>query len=204
MALQKARLKEILSEAGCDAEHLSDAVEAILSGHVATVEALKEQIGNLQTELDQAKADQKELETLRKTSGDVTKLQQEFDEYKAKVEADQVRAKKESAYRAILKDCGIADRHFDKVVKYSKDDIDGIEFDEDGNVKGADEIRKSIEAEWSDHIEKKMVDGVKTPTPPSNTGVKTTMTREQIRAIPDAQARQKAMMENASLFGLPE
>ena len=58
MALQKARLKEILSEAGCDAEHLSDAVEAILSGHVATVEALKEQIGNLQTELDQAKVDQ--------------------------------------------------------------------------------------------------------------------------------------------------
>jgi hypothetical protein len=39
--------------------------------------------------------------------------------------------------------------------------------------------------------------------PPANGG-KTTMTKEQIRAIPDAQARQKAMLENPSLFGLAE
>ena len=44
MALPKARLKEILSEAGCDAEHIGDAVDKILAGHVATVDALKEQI----------------------------------------------------------------------------------------------------------------------------------------------------------------
>ena len=38
---------------------------------------------------------------------------------------------------------------------------------------------------------------------PANDG-KSTMTKEQIRAIADPVARQKAMLENASLFGLPE
>lgn len=204
MALQKAKLKEILSEAGCDSDKISDAVEQILTGHVATVEALKEQISTLQSDLEQAKVDQKKLEDLEKNNGDITSLQKEFDEYKAKVEADKEREKKESAYREILKDCGIAERHFGKVIKYSKDEIDKIEFDEDGNVKGADEIRKGIEADWGDHIETSKTDGIKTPNPPSNAGTKTTMTKEQIRSISDPQARQKAMLENPSLFGLPE
>ena len=168
MALTKAQVKEILSEAGADGEKIADAVQKILDGHVATIEALRK----------------------------------EYDDFKANVEAEKIKAKKETAYREILKDVGIPERHFPKILKYS--DVNGIEFDEEGNVKGADEIRKNIEAEWSDHIEKKMVESVKTPNPPSNGGTKTTMTKEQIRAIPDAQARQKAMIENASLFGLPE
>lgn len=204
MALQKAKLKEILSEAGCDVEKIGDAVEQILAGHVATVEALKEQISTLQSDLDQAKVDQKELEDLKKSNGDISSLQKEFDEYKAKVEADKDWAKKESAYRKILKACGVAENHLDRVVKYSKDEINAIEFDDQGNVKGEDEIRKSIEAEWSDRIEHEGVEGIKTPNPPANGGQKTTMTKEQIRAISDPQARQKAMLENPSLFGLPE
>lgn len=202
MALTKAQVREILSEAGADAEKISDACQRILDGHVATIEALKEERDSLKKEIEAQKADLQELENLKKSNGDIDALQKEFDDYKANVEAEKTRAKKESAYREILKDVGIPERHYPKILKYS--DVDGIEFEEDGKVKGADDIRKAIEAEWGDHIEKKSVDGVKTPTPPSNTGSKATMTREEIRAIPDAQARQKAMLENASLFGLQE
>lgn len=202
MALTKAQVKEILSEAGADGEKIADAVQKILDGHVATIEALKEERDSLKKEIEQNKADLAEYEKLKKASGDIDALQKEYDDYKANVEAEKERTKKENAYREILKDVGIPERHFPKILKYS--DVNGIEFDEEGNVKGADEIRKNIEAEWSDHIEKKTIEGVKTPNPPSNGGNKTTMTKEQIRAIPDAQARQKAMIENASLFGLPE
>lgn len=202
MALTKAQVKEILSEAGADGEKIADAVQKILDGHVATIEALKEERDSLKKEIEQNKADLAEYEKLKKASGDIEALQKEYDDYKANVEAEKERTKKENAYREILKDLGIPERHFPKILKYS--DVNGIEFDEEGNVKGADEIRKNIEAEWSDHIEKKTIESVKTPNPPSNGGNKTTMTKEQIRAIPDAQARQKAMIENASLFGLPE
>ena len=41
MALTKAQVKEILSEAGADGEKIADAVQKILDGHVATIEALK-------------------------------------------------------------------------------------------------------------------------------------------------------------------
>lgn len=202
MALTKAQVKEILSEAGADGEKIADAVQKILDGHVATIEALKEERDSLKKEIEANKADLEEYEKLKKNNGDIEALRKEYDDYKANVEAEKIKTKKETAYREILKDVGIPERHFGKILKYS--DVNGIEFDEEGNVKGADDIRKSIEAEWADHIEHKQVDGVKTPNPPSNTGTKTTMTREQIRAIPDAQARQKAMIENASLFGLPE
>lgn len=202
MALPKARLKEILSEAGCDAEHIGDAVEKILNGHVATVDALKEQISTLEEQVKTFETEHQELEELKKNSGDIGALRKEYDEFKANVEAEKTHTKKENAYREILKDCGIPERHHAKILKYS--DVDGIEFDDDGNVKGRDEIRKGIEAEWGDHKETVSVEGVKTPNPPSNSGAKTTMTKEQIRSISDPVARQKAMMENPSLFGLPE
>ena len=200
MALTKAQVREILSEAGCDSEKIADACQKILDGHVATIEALKEERDNLRKEVDQAKQEHEELESLKKNNGDIESLRKEYDDFKASVEAEKTKAKKENAYKEILKDCGIPERHFAKILKYS--DVDGIEFDDDGNVKGRDEIRKTIDAEWSDHKETSSVDGVKTANPPSNNGSKTTMTKEQIRAIPDASARQKAMMENASLFGL--
>ena len=200
MALTKAQVREILSEAGCDPEKIADACQKILDGHVATIEALKEDRDQAKAQAEQMQKDLKELEELKKNNGDIEALRKEYDDFKANVEAEKIKAKKETAYKEILKDCGIPERHYAKILKYS--DVNGIEFDEEGNVKGADEIRKSIEAEWGDHKETEHVEGVKTATPPSNNGTKTTMTKEQIRAIPDATARQKAMMENASLFGL--
>lgn len=204
MALPKARLKEILSEAGCDSEHIGDAVEKILSGHVATVDALKEQIAGLEEQVKTYEGEHEELETLRKNGGDLSALQKEYDDFKAEVESEKAKAKKESAFRDLLKEAGISEKRFSSIIKCSGDDINGIEFDEEGKVKGSSDLVEKVKADWSDFIESSHTEGVKTPTPPSNNGSKTTMTREQIRSIADPVARQKAMMENPSLFGLPE
>lgn len=204
MALTKAQVKEILSEAGADGEKIADAVQKILDGHVATIVALKEERDSLKAEIEQNKADLAEYEKLKKNSGDIEALQKEYDDYKAKVEADKTWTKKESAYRSTLKKAGISEKRIDTIVKCSREEIEGIEFDEEDNVKDEEAIIERNKTNWSDFVENIQKEGVKTPTPPSNGGSKTTMTREQIRAIPDAQARQKAMIENASLFGLPE
>lgn len=188
MALTKAQLREILSKAGCDSERIDESVQKILDGHVASLDALREERDNLKSELAQAKVDQKELETLKKDSGDIAALRKEYDDFKASVEAEKVRGKKESAYREILKEAGVAERHFPKILKYS--DIDSVEFDDDGKVKGAADILKSIKEEWGDHIETTSVSGTQTPTPPMTTTAPQQKTMKEIMAIKDTSARQ--------------
>ena len=82
-------------------------------------------------------------------------------------------------------------------------DLKDFELDEEGKPKEADKYKASIKEEWADFIQSTHKEGAGTSTPPANGG-KTTMTKEQIRGIADPIARQKAMAENPSLFGLPE
>lgn len=128
-------------------------------------------------------------------------LKKEFDDFKKDVTEKEISAKKESEFKKMLIDIGIPEKRIDRIVKVS--DINKIEFDDEGKVKDGDKIRENLKTEWSDFITTTKVEGVNSANPPSNVG-KTTMTKEQIRAIPDASARQKAMLENPSLFGLPE
>lgn len=188
MALQKAKVKEILSEAGCDPDKIGEAVQKILDGHVASIDALKEERDDLKTELDKAKEDLKELDTLKKDSEDVSALRKEYDDFKAKVEAEKVRGQKESAYREILKEAGVPEKHFAKILKYS--DVDGIEFEEDGKVKGASEIMKNIKDEWGDHITTESVSGQQTPTPPTNSPTPASKTLKEIMTIKNTTQRQ--------------
>jgi len=188
MALTKAQVREILSKAGCDAEQIPDAVTKIIEGHTASIDALREERDNLKADLEKAKVDQKELEDLKKDSGDIVALRKEYDDFKASVEAEKIRGKKESAYKAILKDAGIPERHWAKIIKYS--DIDGIELDENGDAKGASEIKKTIDAEWGDHKETTTVSGTTTPTPPTDVSSGSTKTMKEIMAIKNTSERQ--------------
>ena len=128
MALTKAKVREILSTAGVDAEHMTDAVNAIIDGHVTSIEALREENGNLKADLKAAneKADklpgvQKELDDLKKQNEEDAKaregkdydaLQKRFDDYKAEIKARDTKAAKEKAMREILKDLKQTGRMF--------------------------------------------------------------------------------------------
>lgn len=205
MSLTKAKVKEILSEAGVEPEKIAEATDKIIAGHVATVDALKEERDSYKKEAEKVPGIQKELDDLKKEAKDgkdYQTLKQEYDDFKDKVEKEKVRGAKETAYKKILKDAGIPERHYAKIIKYS--DVDGIELDDEGNAKNAKDLMKSIKDEWGDHAETTKTEGAKTANPPANNGGKTTMTREEIRKISDPIARQKAMAENPSLFGLSE
>lgn len=191
-----------------------DKIEEIIKAHSETVTALNEQIDTVkaesakyQAEAEKLPAVQKELEDLKakveadakeRKGKDYDALKKEFDEYKAEQERKAVRAQKEEAYKEILKDAGIPEKHFAKILKYS--DVDGVELDEKGKITTAKDILKSIKEEWSDHIEKTQTQGAKTETPPANNGGR--MTVEQIDAIQDTAERQKAMLANADLYGI--
>lgn len=206
MALTKAQVREILSAAGVDSEHMSAAVEKIIDGHLASVNALREEIdtykadagklADVQKELDAARAD---LEASKKDSWEVKykAIKEDFEAYKADQSKKETRAAKETAYRALLKEAGISEKRIDAVLKVS--DVDGVELDSKGVIKGADKLTEAIKTEWADFIPVTRTEGAQTATPPTNTG-SGTMTREEIFKITDPAKCQEAIEANMELF----
>jgi uncharacterized protein YukE len=210
MALTNANVKEILSKAGVDSEHMKDAVNEIIEGHTTSIEALREERDNYKEKAQKADDLAKQLEKAQKdlkeaTSDDAENkfkakyemLKEEFKEYKKEIEEKATKDNKSKAYKELLKEARISDKRIEAVLKVS--DVDAIEFDDDGNVKDKDDILKSIKEEWSDFIQSANVQGAETETPPANTGGQT-MTKEDIMKIKDTSERQKAIKEHIELF----
>ncbi len=210
-----ALTRKQLSAMGIETEK----IEEIISSHTETVNGLKDQIAQLNDDLKTAQADaaklpnvQKELDDLKKQNAkdakaregkDYDALKKEYDDYKADVQAKETRAAKENALRDVLKDLNISDKGVSLVLKYQN--LDGIELEEDGKIKGADDLRKSLKEDWGDYIVKTEKKGADTSTPPgAGGGSKGYKTKEEIMNIKDSAERQKAMIENPSLFGISE
>lgn len=191
--------RKFLSALGIEA----DKVDEIIAAHTEVTDALKEERDKYKANAEKLPDIEKQLaEMQKKMDGDdpfkdkYEALQKEYEDYKADVSNKETTAKKESAFRHVLKDIGIPDKRIDSVIKVS--DINGIELTEDG-IKDEETLKAKLKEEWSDFIATKSTEGVPSANPPTNAG-KATMTKEQIRAISDPVARQKAMVENASLF----
>lgn len=210
MALTNANVKEILSKAGVDSEHMKDAVNEIIEGHTTSIEALREERDTYKAQAQKAEDLQKQLEKAQKDLKDATSdeaenkyktkyemLKEEYKEYKKGIEEKATKESKSKAYKELLKEAGISDKRIESVLKVS--DIDSIEFDDDGNIKNKDELLNGIKEEWSDFIQTADVQGANTENPPANTGGKT-ITRDDILKIKDTSERQKAIKENIELF----
>lgn len=196
-----ALTRKFLASKGIEA----DVIDEIIEAHTETVNGLKDRID----EAEKYKADAekvpdlekqvKSLEKQIKTGGDYDALKKEFDEYKAEIKRKDERTAKENAYREILKDAGIPEKHFAKIIKYS--DVDGVELDDEGKITTAKDILSAIKTEWGDHIETTDKKGADTSTPPKNTGGKS-ISKDDIMKIKDSTERQRAILENKELFGI--
>lgn len=211
MALTNANVKEILSKAGVDSEHMKDAVNEIIEGHTTSIEALREErdsykekaqkVEDLEKQLEKAQKDLKEAtsdEAEEKYKTKYEMLKDEFKEFKKGIEEKATKENKAKAYREILKEAGISDKRIESVLKVS--DVDSIEFDDEGKVKDKDDMLKSIKEEWSDFIQTAGVQGAKTDNPPENTGGGKTLTKDEIMKVKDTSERQKLIKENIELF----
>lgn len=211
MALTNANVKEILSKAGVDSEHMKDAVNEIIEGHTTSIEALREErdgykekaqkVEDLEKQLEKAQKDLEEAnsdDSEQKYKTKYEMLKEEFKEYKKDIEAKATKENKAKAYKDILKEAGISEKRIDAVLKVS--DIDSIEFDDEGKVKDKNDLLKSIKEEWSDFIQTADVQGAKTDNPPANTGGSKTLTKDDIMKVKDTSERQKLIKENIDLF----
>ena len=200
MALTRKMLKAMSIE--------DEKIEQIIEAHTETVTGLKDEISGLKADAEKLEGVQKELDALKaNVEKDADKnpwkvkydaLKEEFESYKAEETAKATKAQKEEAYKAILKECGVADKRIAAVTRVA--DIDSIELDKDGKIKDVDKLKESIKEEWADFIPTEQTKGAETSTPPANNGGK--KTKEEILAIKDTTERQKAMAENHELFGI--
>lgn len=153
--------------------------DEIIAAHRETVDPLKEERDELKEKADQVEGLQKQVEDLKKeiekagdspykTQWEETKA--EFDKYKKDVEAKEAKAKKNEAYRKLLKEDGISEKRIDAIMRVSGDDAEKVEFDEDGNVKNREGILKDIDGKWSDFKVTEGKAGQPPATPPAGAG----------------------------------
>lgn len=210
-----ALTRKLLTALGIEAEKIDE----IITAHTETVDALKAQREALKDEMEGYKAQAEKAEEIQKELDGIKEaaeknqnspykvkyeeLKQEYEDYKSKIFEKETQTKKETAYRKLLKEAGIADKYIDSVVKVSVDSIKEIQFEDDGSVRDAKKISEKLSETWSDFVARTETRGVDVKTPPKNEGG-STMTKADIMKIKDANARQKAIAENPHLFGIAE
>lgn len=177
-------------------------IDQIIDAHTEVTDALKADRDKYKADAEKAYDLERELEDARKDAeakgkdGSSYKEKYEsekaaFDEYKKGVEAEQTKAKKVDAYKALLKKAGVSEKRIDSIIKVTA--VDDIELKDDGTIKDADEKEKSIKEEWSDFIVKKSEEGAGTETPPAGAG-------EGGRTL--SRAAQVAAAHNERLYGI--
>lgn len=197
MALTRKMLKAM----GIEDEKIDQIIEA----HSETVDALKEQRDQYKADAEKLPEVQKQLDTanqqLESAGKDSWKvkydaLKEDFDQYKADQTAKEMRSAKEKAYTELLKAAGISEKRLASVLRVS--DLAAVELDEEGKVKDADKLTESIKTEWADFIPTTTITGTPTPKPVATGG--SAKSKDEIMAIKDTAARQRAIAENLELF----
>lgn len=163
----------------------------------------KSRYKNKLEEIEQLKGEKQTAEdsltTAEKWKTKYEGIKSEFEQYKKDQSAKETRGEKEKVARALMKEVGISDKRIDSVLKVY--DVDRIELDEKGEAKNADKLKDALKSDWSDFIVTTETKGAQTSNPPTNSAGKTNKTKEEIYAIKDPAARQKAILENHELFG---
>ena len=178
MALTRSMLKTMgLSE---------EQIETIISEHVTTVDGLKEQRDGFKKERDSAREERdkfkdeadkipdlkKEIDGLKKdhVSADDWKAKyedehQKFEDYKTDVADKEATAKVHAAYKKLLTECKVGDKHIDSILKVT--DFKDLKLNDDGTFDNVDALKEQIGKDWSGFITSTGTRGAGVETPPA-------------------------------------
>lgn len=177
-----------------------DQITAVMEEHVAVVDGLKADRDNYKAEADKAAELQKQLDEINSGEDFKAKYEkehQDFEDFKKKTADEAEATRVQAAYRSLLVDEKIGAKRLDSIMKVT--DFGKMKLNKDGRLENEDQLRKSINEEWSEFKTTVTERGAKVETPPQIG--KATKTKEEIYAIKDTAERQKAIAENHELFG---
>lgn len=210
MALSKAKVREILSTAGVDSEHMSAAVDAIIDGNVASIEALREDVAKYKADAEKLTEVQKELDALKANNGDDYKTKYEseckaFADYKAEVTAKESKAAREAAAKAYFEGKNITGANLDIAMRGARDEIGALEMDGD-KIKDTAALDALVSGTYAGLVVTTTKQGVNTATPPASNGGNS-LTKADLykrdehgRYIMSTAERQKALAEHPELM----
>lgn len=125
---------------------------------------IQKQLDELKKKQSEKDGEPSELEKVKKDLADKTA---EYEKYKADIEAKETKAKKEEAFRKLLKEAGISEKRIDIVVKASPNEIESLAFDKEGKIKDSDKLTASVKETWSDFVVNQQQRGANVQTPPA-------------------------------------
>ena len=150
-------------------------IDEIINAHTETVNALKEErdnykkdaeeLPNVIKERDKYKAEAEKENPFEQKYND---LKEKHDKYVAEQTAKETKAKKQEAYKELLKSVGVSEKRLSAILKVT--DLSTIELDEDGKIKDASDLENTAKSEWADFIETEGAKGADTAKPPVNNG----------------------------------
>lgn len=193
MALTNAMLKAMGIE--------NDQRDQIMTAHQEVLESIKAERDELRDTAAKVPSLEKQIEDLKAAQptedweAKYNELKTEYDGYKDKVKTEQAQAEKAQLYRSLLRESGVDEKRIDAIMKVT--DLEGIGV-ENGAITDQDTVKQAIADEWGAFITHTNTQGANVDNPPTNSGAK--MTRDEIMAIKDTSARQKAIAENIDQF----
>lgn len=193
MALTNAMLKAMGIE--------NEQRDQIMTAHQEVLESIKAERDELRDTAAKVPSLEKEIEDLKAAQptedweAKYNELKTEYDGYKDKVAKEQAEAEKARLYRSMLRESGVDERRIEAIMKVTDLEKVGVE---DGAITDPEAVRQAIADEWGAFITQTSTQGAKVEEPPMNTGAK--MNRDEIMAIKDTTARQKAIAENIEQF----
>lgn len=149
--------------------------DQILEAHTETLTEIRQERDRYKADAEKLPGVQQELEELRaaaeKDAQNPYKAQYEavkkqFDDYKADVEAQQVKSAKVTAYRKMLTDAGVSEKAIDLILKATE--LDDLELTEQGEFKNAEELKKTIPVKYDGFIVKEETHGAPEQNPPGS------------------------------------
>ena len=125
------------------------------------------------------------------------RVQKEFSEYRARVEAEKALNIKRGEYRRLLSEAGIPVKYHDRILRLV--DFDAIALDGDALADEA-AVKREIVTEWGDYAAEAMTRGIQVDTPP-DVRRDNRMTVEEIMAIEDDARREREIARHHEMFG---
>lgn len=151
--------------------------DQILEAHTETVNEIREERDRYKADAEQLPGVQQELADLKEAAeqnannpykAQYENIKNQFDDYKADVEAQQAKASKQAAYRKLLADAKVSDKLIDSILEITS--VDDLELDDKGQFKNAEELKKQIEEKWDGFIVKEETHGAQSYNPPGTGG----------------------------------
>lgn len=146
-------------------------VSAIIDEHTSVTSALKEQITEYKEKAEKLLAVEKELEDLKKDvsdndwKGKYDKEHEDFEAYKTKILAEEEASKVKGAFKKLLAECKVGDKHVDSILRVT--DFKDMKLKEDGTLENVDKLKEKITADWSGFILTEGTKGADVDNPPA-------------------------------------